>query len=90
MYLVESESEWGLPEHTNFTNDQLVILSAEVILKKLKDININKSPGPDKINSRILVELTDSNAPSLSIFQNSYKTGTVPPSLKEANITPIF
>ena len=60
-------------------------------MKKLKDLNINKSPGPDKIKSRIFVKLVDSIAPSLSIiFQNSYNTGTVPSSWKEANITPIF
>ena len=65
-------SEWDLPDHTNFTNYQQVIFSSEVILKKLKDLNINKSPGPDSINSRILVELADTIAPSLSIiFQNS-------------------
>ena len=57
----------------------------------LKDLNINKSPGPDSIYSRILVELADSIAPSLStIFQNSYNTGTVPSSWKKANVTPIL
>ena len=57
-------SEWDLPDHTNFTNYQQVIFSSKVILKKLKDLNINKSPGPDSINSRILVELADTIAPS--------------------------
>ena len=91
VFTKESDPEWDLPEHPNFTNDQQVIFSSEVILKKLKDLNINKSPGPDSINSRILVELADSIAPSLLIiFQNSYNTGTVPSSWKEANITPIF
>ena len=91
MFTKESDSEWDLPEHPNFTNDQQVIFSSEVILKKLKDLNINKSTGPEKINSRILVELADSIAPSLSIiFQNSYNTGIVPSSWKEANIPPIF
>ena len=74
VFTKESDSEWDLPEHPNFTNDQQVIFSSEVILKKLKDLNINKSPGSDIINSRILVELADSIAPSLSIFQNSYNT----------------
>ena len=65
--------------------------SSEIILKKLKDLNINKSPGPDRVICRILVELVDSIAPSLSIiFQNSYNTGTVPSSWKEADITPIL
>ena len=91
VFTKESDSEWDLPEHPNFTNDQQVIFSSEVILKKLKDLNINKSPGPDSIKSRIFVKLVDSIAPSLSIiFQNSHNTGTVPSSWKEANITPIF
>ena len=60
-------------------------------MKKLKDLNINKSPGPDSIKSRIFVKLVDSIASSLSIiFQNSHNTGTVISSWKEANITPIF
>ena len=63
VFTKESGSEWDLPEHPNFTNDQQVIFSSEVILKKLKDLNINKSPGPDSINSRILVELADTIAP---------------------------
>ena len=50
VFTKESDSEWDLPEHPNFTNDQQVIFSSEVILKKLKDLNINKSPGPDSIN----------------------------------------
>ena len=55
------------------------------------DLNINKSPRPDSINSRILVKLADTIAPSLSIiFQNLYNTITVPSSWKEANITLIF
>ena len=91
VFSQESDFEWDLPEHPNFTNDQQVIFSSEVILKKLKDLNINKSPGPDSIKSRIFVKLVDSIAPSLSIiFQNSHNTGTVPSSWKEANITPIF
>ena len=62
-----------------------------MILKKLKYLNINKSPGSDSINSRVLVELANSIAPSLLvIFQNSYNTGTAPSSWKEANITQIF
>ena len=79
LFTKESGSEWDLPEHPNFTNAQQVIFSSEVILKKLKDLNINKSPRLHSINSRILVDLADSIAPSLSIiFQNSYNIGTIP------------
>ena len=56
-----------------------------------ENIVLDKSPGPDDINSRILVELAKSVAPSLSVlFQNSYDTGIVPSDWKRANITPIY
>ena len=83
-----NQSVFTKESDSSFTNDQQVIFSSEFILKKLKDLNTNKSPGPDSINSRILFELANSIAPSLSIiFQNSYNPGTVPSSWKEANIT---
>ena len=50
VYLLKSLILSGIPEHPNFTKDQQVIFSSEVILKRLKDLNINKSPGPDSIN----------------------------------------
>ena len=84
-------SEWNLSEYSNFTNDQQVIFSSEAIFKKLNNLNVNKSPGPDSINSRILVELADSIAPSLwIIFKNSYNTRTISSVWKEATITSVF
>ena len=86
-----SDSEWNLSEYSNFTNDQQVIFSSEVIFKKLNNLNVNKSPGPDSINSRILVELADSIIPSLwIIFKNSYNTRTISSAWKEATITSVF
>ena len=66
-----------------------VVFSENIVLEKLQSLSINKSPGPDDINSRILVELAKSVAPSLSVlFQNSYDTGIVPSDWKRAKITP--
>ena len=38
VFTKESDSEWDIPEHPNFKNDQRVSFSSEVILKKLKDL----------------------------------------------------
>ena len=68
-----------------------VVLCENNVLEKLQNLSINKSPGPDDINSRILVELGRFVAPSLSVlFQNSYDTATVPSDWEKANTTPIY
>ena len=68
-----------------------VVFSENIVLEKLQSLSINKSPGPDDINSRILVELAKSVAPSRSVlFQNSYDTGIVPSDWRRANITRIY
>ena len=87
----ESNTDWDLPDPIKANNNTSVVLRENIVLKKLKNLSINKSPGPDDINSRILVELEKSVAPSLSaLFQNSYDTGIVPSDWKRANITPIY
>ena len=68
-----------------------VVFSENIVLEELQNLSINKPPGPDDVNSRILVELAKSVAPSLSVlFQNSYDTGIVPSDWKRPNITPIY
>ena len=68
-----------------------VVFSENIVLEELQNLSINKSPGPDDVNARILVELAKSAAPSLSVlFQNSYDTGIVPSDWKRPNITPIY
>ena len=68
-----------------------VVFRENIVLEKLQSLSINKSPGPDDINSRILVELTKFVAPSRSVlFQNSYDTGIVPSDWRRANITRIY
>ena len=67
-----------------------VVFSENIVLERLQNLSINKSPGPNDINSRILVELAKFVAPSLSIlFQNSYDIGIITSDWKRANITPI-
>ena len=66
-------------------------ITEEMVLKKLKCINPNKSAGPDKIPSRILKELSEVIAEPLQIlYQMSLKSGKLPTEWKTAHVTPIY
>ena len=68
-----------------------VVFCENIVLEKLRNLSINKSPSPDDINSRIFVELANSVAPSLWVlFQNSCDTGIIPSDWKKANKTLIY
>ncbi|VDM06541.1 unnamed protein product [Schistocephalus solidus] len=59
--------------------------------KILKQLQPNKSPGPDGISAKFLNELTDQLASPLSkIFESSMEAGALPTEWKIANITPIY
>ena len=61
------------------------------IKKLLKDLNPNKSPGPDNIGPRVLKELAEDIAPLLlMIYRKSLDTGEVPEDWRTANVTPAF
>ena len=71
VFTKESNTDWDLPDPVKTNKNMSVVFSENIVLEKLQNLSINKSPGPDDINSRILVELAKSVAPSLSIlFQN--------------------
>ena len=59
----------------------------EEALKTLKD---KKSPGPDKVTNEMLEHLgTRAKSRLLALFNNSWKTGHVPQSWREADMVPI-
>ena len=61
------------------------------VLRVLKSLNANKSPGPDEIFAHLLKKRAESTAPILSrIYQASINQGSVPCDWTMANVTPFF
>jgi len=61
------------------------------VMKLLKNLNPNKSPGPDGIPARLLKELAEELAPIFSVlFQASLNQAKIPHDWKSAFITPIY
>ncbi len=61
------------------------------ISAKLKKLKPFSAQGPDKISSRLLIEVADTICVPLAIiFEKSMAEGEVPSNWKKANITPIF
>jgi hypothetical protein len=61
------------------------------VIKQLRSIKSNKSPGPEGIPARVLKDLAPQIAPFLEIvFNKSLSEGKVPQDWKLANVTPIF
>ncbi len=61
------------------------------ILKAVKNIKVNKTPGPDKISPRILKKVKkEINHPLSILFTESLRQVKLPTDWKYANVTPIF
>ena len=68
-----------------------LIVTEETILKRLRELNISKSPGPDNIHPRILHDLSEALCiPTTIIFNTSLATKTIPDDWKDGCITAIF
>ena len=89
VFTEEPNTDWKLTDPIKTNKNISIVFSENTVLEKLQNLSINKSLGPDDINSRILDELAKPVVPSLSVlFQNSYDTGIVPSDWKRAKITP--
>lgn len=66
-------------------------INEEDVVKKLKALKINKSPGPDELHPRVLREAAEELAkPVTLLFQQSIQEGKLPQIWKDANVTPLF
>ena len=66
-------------------------ITTDSFKKKLTELKVSKSPGPDKIHPRILHELSHClSEPVTKMFKNSVEKGELPREWKQANITAIF
>ena len=76
----------------DFSNDTIndIDFSPSIVRKLLKNINVNKSAGPDGIHGKVLKNCRDSIAYPLScIFKISYNIGQIPDDWKLANVVPV-
>ena len=68
-----------------------ITINDDMVAAVLGRLKPNKSPGGDGLHPRVLVELKNEMATSLRmIFTRSLHEGQLPPSWKEANVTPIY
>ena len=87
------EPEGEIPRIKPRTNSKIpdLIITVTMVLEALKNINANKSCGPDNLHPRLLLELADNIAlPVTILFNATLKDGTIPKDWKMAFITGIF
>ena len=62
-----------------------------MVLRVLKNLDPNKTPGPDGIHPKVLMEITEETAESVyMIYEESLLTSSIPDCWQIANITSIF
>ena len=89
-----SEPDGNMPPFDERLYDDAIselIITDEMVLKKLKKMKINKSPGPDQIHPRVINEIAPEICEPLKIiFQKSLDTKTLPDEWKHAQVTAIY
>ena len=93
MYTVESDNDFDtLPSRMDVQVDRttFTVTEEDDISKKLIQLKIDKSPGPDLIHPRVLYETRDVIIrPLFLIFRKSLKSGTLPTDWKLAEVTAV-
>ena len=89
-----SENESSMPDIKISENVKPLTectIDEEDIKKRLRDLKVGKSPGPDGIHPRVLKELHEVlSIPLKIIFEESIRKSSLPEVWKTANITALF
>ena len=66
-------------------------ITEEMVWNEILKLNVNKSCGPDKMHSQILIELVDLVSKPLALLLNKTKDeGCIPQDCKMAYVSPVF
>ena len=82
-----------LPDMECLCNENIndIVVTPEIVKKRLESLNKFKGSGPDNIHPHILKETASSVCIPLSmIFNESLEIGETPEDWRNANVTPIF
>ena len=91
VFTLEPDGDAPLPpdQHVSSPLDSMVI-TEELILKKLIQLDVSKSPGPDNLHSVVLKTVASSLVKPLSIYNTSLRTGILPSDWLKAHVSAVF
>ena len=95
VFTKESNSDMPVPDtcYDGNNDDTLedIVITPEMILRKLQHLKLDKAAGNDSLSPRLLKNISSEIAhPIAMIFRKSLDTGHVPRDWRTANITPLF
>ena len=92
VFTLEPDSEMPHFEERNYKGIlENIDLTEDMVLKKLKKLKVNKSPGPDAIHPRVIQEIAESiTVPITLIFKTSLQLKELPDQWKHASVCAIF
>ena len=91
VFVHEEEPDWDIAVTNRDQIDDNINISTSEVLEQLKKLDDTKSPGYDGIHARVLLEAREKIAEYLTeIFNESWRTGTVPDDWRRANISAIY
>ena len=66
-------------------------ITQDRVVRKLRNLKPDKSPGPDGMHPKMLLECAQEIAVTLTLlFQESLKSGKIPERWRESNVVAIF
>ena len=89
IYTVESDVAFvELPEIMPLNSLPQIVFSEPVVLRKLDELKVNKSPGPDLLHPRVLYEIRhELVGPLTCLFNKSMNLGVVPDEWKTSVVS---